>query len=198
MTVDHILPVTAGGDDRAINLVACCRTCNNQKTNRIFKEKLQRQLFAAIHDRNVATGIEDNQRIDLGSTSALARHDLENMSVPELQRIVDQMGTSKEDARKGFLALLQITRITTLQIRKLAADLDEPDVDLMKSSDESYERFGLIMAQIENDFYRLDDPAPKYTIPLFDLYNFVGMNATVLTYDQPWEATWDEIGKSGR
>lgn len=36
--VDHIIPQSRGGDESDMNLVACCRKCNNVKNNRTPKE----------------------------------------------------------------------------------------------------------------------------------------------------------------
>jgi len=35
MTVDHVMPVTRGGDHNEENLVAACRSCNSKKGNKI-------------------------------------------------------------------------------------------------------------------------------------------------------------------
>ena len=37
VTIDHMLPVSAGGTSDIENLVTCCRECNMRKTNKIFK-----------------------------------------------------------------------------------------------------------------------------------------------------------------
>ncbi len=36
--LDHVIPVTQGGDITSLNLVACCNACNNAKNNRIPDE----------------------------------------------------------------------------------------------------------------------------------------------------------------
>lgn len=36
-TIDHIVPVTAGGGNGMENLVCCCRRCNNIASNLLFK-----------------------------------------------------------------------------------------------------------------------------------------------------------------
>ena len=36
VTVDHIVPVTAGGMSKKENLITCCRSCNSIKGNRRF------------------------------------------------------------------------------------------------------------------------------------------------------------------
>lgn len=48
-TVDHIVPVSLGGDAHPTNLVACCRSCNSSKggVNRI-KAK-DRRFLEALH-----------------------------------------------------------------------------------------------------------------------------------------------------
>ena len=35
LTIDHIVPVCLGGDNKAFNLVACCFGCNQKKGNQL-------------------------------------------------------------------------------------------------------------------------------------------------------------------
>lgn len=44
-TVDHVLPRSRGGKNSWLNLVACCRTCNNVKGNRTPEEMGWKLLF---------------------------------------------------------------------------------------------------------------------------------------------------------
>lgn len=39
-TADHIIPLSKGGEHRAHNLVACCRSCNAKKADRSVEEFL--------------------------------------------------------------------------------------------------------------------------------------------------------------
>ena len=42
--VDHIIPRSKGGTSDLDNLVACCRTCNSRKNNRILDDKDRSEL----------------------------------------------------------------------------------------------------------------------------------------------------------
>lgn len=37
-TADHIIPISEGGNNCQVNLVVCCKDCNNQRGNLDFKE----------------------------------------------------------------------------------------------------------------------------------------------------------------
>jgi 5-methylcytosine-specific restriction endonuclease McrA len=37
-TADHIIPISDGGNNCQVNLVVCCKDCNNQRGNLDFKE----------------------------------------------------------------------------------------------------------------------------------------------------------------
>lgn len=168
LSVDHVIPVSAGGDDRAINLLTCCRTCNSQKAGRVFGGELRRQVFAAIHDRNVATGIDDNQQIELGSIGADLRHDLEALSMDELKVLIDagpMLGAGypgKLDPIHWLLAIAQRGRL-------IAADAaTDPRYDAAKLM-QVHEEISAAMTEIENRRYMVDDPDPAFTEPLFDL-----------------------------
>lgn len=44
LTLDHVLPRSRGGQGTWENLVACCKTCNGRKGNRLLKEANMRLL----------------------------------------------------------------------------------------------------------------------------------------------------------
>lgn len=39
-TADHIVPISKGGNNTQINLVVCCKDCNNERGNTEFNEYL--------------------------------------------------------------------------------------------------------------------------------------------------------------
>lgn len=173
LAVDHVHPVAAGGDDRAINLVTCCRNCNSQKGTRVFGKALMRQMFAAIHDRNVAVGLDDNQRIDLGSTSADARQDIEAMSLDELKALIADEG--KGDPAHNLMAHLQAVRVALAQL--MPDFLEDKDRILAQRLIDTH---GRMMAELEQARYRIDGTTPAFTEPLFNLNDFAEPG------DLPW------------
>lgn len=40
-TADHIIPISRGGNNTQINLVVCCKNCNNERGNMDFNEYLR-------------------------------------------------------------------------------------------------------------------------------------------------------------
>jgi len=56
-TIDHLIPQSQGGTDDPVNVVACCRSCNQAKGSQPVVEWLKRQKFgtpkkvAAVKDR---------------------------------------------------------------------------------------------------------------------------------------------------
>lgn len=42
ISMEHVMPVALGGDNRDLNLVAACQTCNHGKGARVYEEALQK------------------------------------------------------------------------------------------------------------------------------------------------------------
>lgn len=42
-TADHIIPISAGGNNAQVNLVVCCKDCNNERGNLDFKYYMNRK-----------------------------------------------------------------------------------------------------------------------------------------------------------
>ncbi len=42
MTIDHYIPKSKGGEDRAINMVAACAKCNHAKANTMPEKPLEK------------------------------------------------------------------------------------------------------------------------------------------------------------
>jgi len=40
-TSDHIIPISSGGNNTKVNLIVCCRYCNNERGNTPFREYLR-------------------------------------------------------------------------------------------------------------------------------------------------------------
>ncbi|PZQ44292.1 MAG: hypothetical protein DI551_10430 [Micavibrio aeruginosavorus] len=45
LTIDHIKPLHLGGQDTPKNCVACCQSCNQQKSNHTPSEFIRRKLL---------------------------------------------------------------------------------------------------------------------------------------------------------
>lgn len=170
LSVDHVHPVSAGGDDRALNLLTCCRTCNSQKGGGLLEPKLEAQIMLAIHARNVASGIDDNQQIDLGSTAADLRHDLEAMTKQELDALLGQ--SDKIDKWHWLMVMAQRQRIIFAEL----ATNPKFDQAWMRRQ---YERLGLVMADIENRRYRVGDEEATLTEPMFDMISLLNADGMV-------------------
>lgn len=79
MTVDHIIPVSAGGTDDDGNLVACCSPCNTQKGATLLRELWHLpEVQAAMVDRmshcccpTCGTHLSDGATINDGRTKVV-------------------------------------------------------------------------------------------------------------------------------
>lgn len=47
-TADHIIPISKGGNNTQINLVVCCKLCNNERGNLDFKEYMSKKNSSKI------------------------------------------------------------------------------------------------------------------------------------------------------
>lgn len=52
--IDHVVPISQGGQFRAMNLVACCRQCNARKRG----QRMPSQLLDVVAYRNSRAGID--------------------------------------------------------------------------------------------------------------------------------------------
>jgi 5-methylcytosine-specific restriction endonuclease McrA len=50
-TVDHVIPVSAGGSDAFSNLLACCKYCNKMKGNKIADVTMRNEMWMAAYVR---------------------------------------------------------------------------------------------------------------------------------------------------
>lgn len=51
-TVDHVVPVSAGGSDAFSNLVACCKYCNKMKGNKTVDATMRNEMWMAAYRRH--------------------------------------------------------------------------------------------------------------------------------------------------
>lgn len=47
-TADHIIPISEGGNNAQVNLVVCCKDCNNERGNLDFKYYLSKKNFIKL------------------------------------------------------------------------------------------------------------------------------------------------------
>lgn len=47
-TADHIIPISKGGNNTQINLVVCCKLCNNERGNLDFKKYMSKKNSSKI------------------------------------------------------------------------------------------------------------------------------------------------------
>ena len=50
-TIDHILPVSHGGNNEKGNLIYCCQSCNSKKGHKLLEEFLERYGFTGAQER---------------------------------------------------------------------------------------------------------------------------------------------------
>lgn len=50
-TIDHIVPVSAGGSDAFANLVACCKYCNKMKADKPADREMLDKMWMAAYRR---------------------------------------------------------------------------------------------------------------------------------------------------
>lgn len=63
LTIDHIFPLSHGGDSIASNLVTACEYCNKSKHDNLLPLVTQAELLAIIERRNLDHGISPQTRI---------------------------------------------------------------------------------------------------------------------------------------
>ena len=55
VTIDHIIPVKMGGNNKVENLITCCRNCNLTKNDRVFETFEQaREYILGIKDDKIS------------------------------------------------------------------------------------------------------------------------------------------------
>lgn len=52
LTIDHVVPVSAGGTDAFKNLVACCKYCNKLKGNLPLTKELKDEMWMRAYRRH--------------------------------------------------------------------------------------------------------------------------------------------------
>lgn len=57
LSLDHIVPLSAGGLDTAANLVTACRSCNSKKNGNALLRRFRRDTINEVRDRNTEHGI---------------------------------------------------------------------------------------------------------------------------------------------
>lgn len=75
MHLDHVVPVSLGGDSRASNLVACCRDCNARKGARTGAEFIRDQIAERGLRRAAQSYLRNlvSTRVDRAAGLALAK-----------------------------------------------------------------------------------------------------------------------------
>ena len=66
LELDHIIPVSEGGEDKAENLITSCKNCNRSKNKQLLNEKAQSTLINIVRERNNSIGLPNEKIIKLG------------------------------------------------------------------------------------------------------------------------------------
>ena len=74
LTRDHIVPLSRGGRDTWMNVVAACRHCNGHKRNRLPEESGMELLYAPYVPNKAEYLILTNRRIYADQMEFLAQH----------------------------------------------------------------------------------------------------------------------------
>lgn len=74
LQIDHVLPVTGGGDDNAGNTVAACAACNAGKFSRPLAPNVAVEVLREVARRNMAEGIDAEKSVRLNGARASARN----------------------------------------------------------------------------------------------------------------------------
>lgn len=87
LEVDHITPVSAGGDNSLINLITSCRDCNRGKTNRALSDdsavKVQKKQLDDLQQRKEIMEMMVRWKEDLAS--------VEEMEVDSVDSLIESM-----------------------------------------------------------------------------------------------------------
>ena len=66
LTLDHVVPLAAGGSDLPHNIVIACRQCNTSKGSAVLHQSFASQIHEAIAKRNKSFNIAHDYKIYLG------------------------------------------------------------------------------------------------------------------------------------
>lgn len=58
LALDHIVPISRGGDDTAANLVVSCKSCNSSKGGRRLLGLFEKQMLESVRIKNTRFGID--------------------------------------------------------------------------------------------------------------------------------------------
>lgn len=162
ITVDHVTPVSAGGDDRAINVVCCCRGCNYAKGDRLLPEAVERDIRRVLHQRNQEQGIRNAEKVDLSSSAASLRP---TQQPKEGQSWMDYLDEAKSlgDGRIYGRRWIQMVRFAMDGTEELFEDTENwPEMERKLAL------LARCMAVMEHALNSPEELVPRYTEELFD------------------------------
>jgi len=73
--LDHVVPVSKGGNDVAGNLITACQSCNSRKIDHPLLPDQQRAILAIVKDRNELHGIPQDRAMKISLHDAEERRE---------------------------------------------------------------------------------------------------------------------------
>ena len=64
--IDHVVPISRGGEDVAGNVLICCKPCNLSKGSQSMSADNERTILGEVKSRNAIRDIADNMPVDSG------------------------------------------------------------------------------------------------------------------------------------
>ena len=139
LEVDHLLPVSKGGDNDILNLITSCWTCNNGKSNILLTDNTMLEKQKAQHDELNEKRLQLEMMIEW-------RESLNNLDDDIAQKIADYFGSQANcDVNEtGLKKIKQWTKKFTYQQILEAVELSVNQYVKKGTNDETNKAFDMV------------------------------------------------------